>query len=93
MLSSYSASSDGSFLIHFANKKNIERLIHLDTDILSFGDFSEIEIELKPEESATCGMSPHVALMSHQAIKDMARLILSFFGANFNSRPKQIIPT
>ena len=65
---SYSVWNDGSFLEEFCRREAIDRLIHLDTDILSFGDFSEVEAVLEDCVSATCGTSPHVAVMSHRGI-------------------------
>ena len=44
----------------FCAVEDIDRLIHLDTDILSFGDFYEVEALLEDNVSATRGTSPHV---------------------------------
>ena len=70
-------------LDEFCRHEAIDRLIHLDTDILSFGDFSEVEAVLEDNVSATCGTSPHVAVMSHRDITSMAKLIREFYDGSF----------
>ena len=69
--------------MNFCRHEAIDRLIHLDTDILSFGDFSEVEAVLEDNVSATCGTSPHVAVMSHRDITSMAKLIREFYDGSF----------
>ena len=70
-------------LEEFCRHEAIDRLIHLDTDILSFGDFSEVEAVLEDCVSATCGPSPHVAVMSRRDITSMAKLIGEFYAGSF----------
>ncbi len=73
----------------FCKQEAIERIIHLDTDILSFGDFSEIESTLEVSDSATCGTSPHVAVMNQDAIKAMADCIIKFYEGEFEFPTKR----
>ncbi|MEC8050963.1 MAG: hypothetical protein VX210_09250 [Myxococcota bacterium] len=70
-------------LEEFCAVEDIDRLIHLDTDILSFGDFYEVEALLEDNVSATCGTSPHVAVMNRTDITSMAELIGKFYDGSF----------
>ena len=66
-------------LHEFCEQEQIERVIHLDTDVLTFEDFVVIEELLGDTENATSGRSPHVAFMTREAIRSMSDMIVEFY--------------
>ena len=75
-------------LREFCSREGIEKVIHLDTDILAFENFDVVEKNFGAEDVATCGISPHVAIMTRRAIGDMADLIVDFFQGH--RRPSEL---
>ena len=68
-------------------------MIHLDTDVLTFEDFVVIEELLGDTENATSGRSPHVAFMTHEAIRAMSDMIVDYREFQFPRNVNPILAT
>ena len=67
----------------FCESECIDRVIHLDTDVIVFDSFDELEVLWDSHRGALCGISPHVALMTREGIGDMTRIIRGFYEGTF----------
>ncbi|MCO6430670.1 MAG: hypothetical protein J5J00_07390 [Deltaproteobacteria bacterium] len=66
-------------LKEFMSRYRLDKIVHLDSDVLLFCDPHAAFAQLGKFEYALCGASAHISMLSNAAISEICNLFVSFF--------------